>query len=787
MSFHLRVCLFLCWLVSAAALPATAQSRFTLSGTIKDARSGEDLAGTTVRVKEQPTIGAAANAYGFFTLTLPAGTYTLEISFLGYQPQTQTVNLTQNVRLDVRLREGGQQLQEVQVTAKASEATISRTQMGVETMDLKQINKVPVIFGEKDVIKTLTLLPGVKAGGEGNGGFFVRGGAADQNLILLDEATVYNASHLLGFFSTFNSDALKDLTVYKGNMPAQYGGRLSSVVDLRMKEGNNQQFHANGGIGLISSRLAVEGPLGPKSLRAHDSVSEAPGSFLVAARRTYADVLLRTSSQFANTSLYFYDLNAKANYKLGARDRLYLSGYLGRDVLGLSQAFSNSYGNKTATLRWNHLFTDRLFSNSSLIYSDYDFLVTITAGEADFNIRSRIRDFNLKQDFEYYPSTAHTVRFGLNAIHHTIKPGQLDAAANSGLNSTTDRTKYSLETAGYVSDEWQLSPRFTLTTGLRYSAQTLLGGTYSTYDAAGNETSETTYSSTKAVKTYWNPEPRLSASFQLDENTNLKAGYARNVQNIHLLSNSSATSPTDIYLATTLNVKPEKADQVAVGYYRKLGADGAWAFSAETYYKWLYNQIDYRDGTELRGNQDVEADLLYGKGRAYGIEFLIKKETGRLTGWIGYTYSRTQRQFAGINGGAWYAARQDKPHDLSIVGVYQLTPRWSVAGTWVASTGSAVTFPVGKYTVNDQVVSYYGARNADRMPAYLRLDLGATYERPARGRFQSSWNFSVYNALGRENAYSISFEQDPDDATRTQAVQTSLFRWVPSVTYNFKF
>ena len=773
-----RWLLVLLWL---ALGPVAAQTRVTLSGTVQDATSGENLTGATVRVRELPGVGTGANAYGFYSLTVPAGSYTLEASFVGYAAQTRQLTVGASQRLNFKLSPGGSALSEVVVTGRSADAAISKAQMGVERLDLRQIAKVPVLFGEKDVLKTMTLLPGIKSAGEGSSGFTVRGGNVDQNLILLDEAPVYNASHLLGFFSTFNSDAIRDVTVYKGNMPAQYGGRLSSVVDIRMKDGNNQTLHGSGGIGLIASRLALEGP-----------IVKGKGSFLLTGRRTYADVFLKLSRNETtrNSSLYFYDLNAKANYTFGDRNRLYFSGYLGRDALGLNNTFGQYYGNRTATLRLNHLFSDRLFSNTSLIYSKYDYEIDILSNDQNFSIISKIQDFDLKQDFEYTPSTTQTLRFGAQAIHRTITPGHVVADASSSVNGTADRTNYSLETAAYVSHEWQAAPLLNFTSGLRLSGFSLLGpGTYSTYDATGATLSSTTYGSGQFLKTYVRLEPRFSVSYQLAEASSVKASYARNVQNVHLLSNSSTSLPTDLYVPTTFNVQPETADQLSLGYYRTLGTDKLFSLTVETYYKALQNQIDYRDGTQLRGNLDVESALLYGTGRAYGIEFLLRKDVGRLTGWVGYTLSRTERQFAEINQGSYFPARQDRPNDLSVVAIYQLNPKWSFSSTFVAYTGNAVTFPVGKYMVAGQVVSLYGNRNADRLPGYRRLDLGATYDKPHQEghRFHSSWTFSVYNALGRENPYSITFQADPNDATKTQALQTALFRMVPSATYNFSF
>ena len=779
-TFLSGIWLLLLWLISQE--PVAAQARITISGTVQDAASGENLTGATVRVLELPGVGTGANAYGFYTLTVPAGAYTLEASFVGYRPQQHKTTTGRDQRLLFDLAPEGKDLAEVVVKARTADANISKAQMGVETINLRQIANVPVLFGEKDVLKTLTLLPGIKSAGEGNSGFSVRGGGFDQNLILLDEAPVYNASHLLGFFSTFNSDALKDMTVYKGGMPAQYGGRLSSVVDIKMKEGNNQQFHGSGGIGLISSRLALEGP-----------IVRDKGSFIITGRRTYADVFLQLSSNptTKKARLYFYDLNAKANYRLNARNRIYFSGYLGHDALGLSGTFGQSYGNQTATLRLNHLFSDRLFSNTSVIYSKYDYQITLISNGSESGIDSKIQDLNLKQDFEFTPTATQTIRFGAQAIHHTITPGHVTAATDATVNPTPDRTNYSLETAVYASHEWQAAPGLNFTTGLRLSGFSLLGpGTYSTYDGNGNTVTTSTYTEQDGIlKTYVRLEPRFSASYQLSEASTVKLGYARNVQNLHLLSNTNASSPTDLYVPTSFNVKPERSDQVSAGYYLKLGKDNAYSLTVETYYKSMQNQIDYRNGTDLTRTYDAEANLLYGTGRAYGIEFLLRKDVGRLTGWLGYTFSRTERQFTGINRGSYFPAKQDRPHDLSVVAIYQLNPRWTVSGTFLYSTGNAVTFPAGKYAVSGQPINYYGPRNAGRTPAYIRMDLGATYEKPGQQhhRFRSSWSFSVYNALGRENTYSILFRANKDDPTRTEAVQESLFRWIPSATYNFTF
>ena len=775
----MRALLLLLLLTGGPTLLVRAQALVTVSGTVRDEDSGETLPGATVRVLERPGVGTGVEANGAFTLRLPAGTYTLEASFLGYGAASRQVVLTRNQRVAFRLVRSEASLAEVVVTARRRDATISKAQAEVETLDMRQLARVPVLFGEKDILKTLTLLPGVKTAGEGTTGFSVRGGNLDQNLVLLDDAVIYNPSHLLGFFSAFNADALRDLTIYKGGMPAQYGGRLSSVVDVQTRDGDRQQLRGSGGIGLIASRLALEGPIVP-----------GKGSFLLAARRTYADAFLRLAPDETarNVVLYFYDLNAKASYALGPRDRLTFSGYQGRDALVLP-IFGQRYGNRAGTLQLSHAYSDRLTSNTALVHSKYDLRLTVQANEQDFNIRSKIRSWQLKHDVDWVPRAGQRLRAGLSAAHYVLTPGYVTAAA-APVNATAARPADALETAAYVSHEWAATDRLDFTLGLRATNFRLLGpGTYATYDAAGNQLSRQAYARGQAVATYSNLEPRLAASYQLAPTTTLKAGYARNVQNLHLLSNSLASSPTDLYVPTSRNVRPELADQLSAGYFRTLGAQRDYSVSAEVYYKWLQRQIDYRDGSQLLVGQDVESTLLFGRGRAYGLELLLRKDTGRLTGWVGYTLSKSERQFAGLNAGAWFNARQDRPHELSVVAVHQLTPRWSLSGTFVASTGNAVTYPVGKTFVAGQTVSVYGPRNADRLPAYRRLDVGATYEKPRRTgrRFHSSWNFSVYNALGRQNPFLIIFETVPDDPTRTQAVSTALFRFVPSATYNFSF
>lgn len=764
----------LVFLTLLCGLPVLAQQNQNISGTIKDKSNGETLIGAVVSIKDK-SIGTATNEYGFYSLSLAAGTYTVLVNFMGYTPYTQVVTIDKPIKLDVALSPEESNLKEVTVSSKAKNDNITSAQMGVTSLNIKEINTLPVLFGEKDVMKIVQLLPGVKSAGDGNSGFFVRGGKADQNMILLDEALVYNPSHLLGFFSVFNSDAIKNLTLYKGNEPAQYGGRLSSVMDIKMNNGNDQSYHASGGIGLISSRLNVEGP-----------IVKDKGSFLISGRRTYADAFLALSNDKSinGSKLYFYDLNAKFTYKLSEKDRVYLSGYYGRDALGFQDAFGIDWGNTTATLRWNHIFSPKLFSNTSVIYNDYKYNIHINTLGLNGDLVSTIDDWNLKEEFNYYISNQNTLNFGLNSTYHTIAPGVF-----TGFNSVPDIAKtHSWENAVYLSDKWKASERLNFEVGVRLSSFTALGGdnNFYTLDNNHNIIDSAKYPSGEFVKTYLIPEPRFSASYQLNEVSSFKAAYARNAQYLHLLSNSTTSNPTDKWIASNNIIKPEIADQVSIGYFRNFH-DNKYEFSAETYYKTQQNSIDYKDNAQIIGNNPIEPELLFGQGRAYGLELLLKKTQGKFTGWLAYTLSRTELQIDGINNNKWYAARQDRTHDISVVGTYKVSDKWTLSADFVYYTGNAVTFPSGKYQVDNQVVFYYTERNGYRMPAYHRLDLGATVKLRERKHFSSELAFSLYNAYGRQNPYTITFETDPNDASKTQAVQTSLFRWVPSITYNFKF
>lgn len=756
-----------------------AQNKWVINGVVKDKKTGELLIGAAVKI-EGANNGTISNSYGFYSLTVKEGKYNLIVSFQGFQLYTQAISITANMQLDIFLTPQATTLTEVTVTTKKKNDNITKPQMGVEKLNINEINQLPVLFGERDILKSIQLLPGIKSAGEGNSGFYVRGGSSDQNLILLDEAPVYNAAHLLGFFSTFNSDAIKDVSVYKGTMPAQYGGRLSSVEDVKMKDGNNKDYDVSGGVGLIASRLNIEGP-----------IVKDKGSFIVSGRRTYADAFLKFSKDttIKSNKLYFYDLNAKANYILGKKDRLFLSGYFGRDVLGFGQTFNTDWGNSTATLRWNHVVNNRLFSNTSVIYSKFEYNINIKSGQDNIHIDSQIEDFNLKQDFDLFINNANKLKFGANVIHHEVSPGKI-SSDNPGFKSNFTQNKSSWESAAYISHELAATDKLNIVYGLRLTNLSVWGpGSFYKYDSAGNTTDTLKYAAGQLVASYWNVEPRVSASYQLNEVTSFKASYTRNIQNLHLISNSTSGSPTDLWLSSSNNLKPEIADQISAGFFKNF-KNNMYEFSAEAYYKWMQNQIDYRSGAQLRGDDNVESQLLLnGVGRAYGLELLVRKKAGKLTGWIGYTISRTEKRFDGIDNGKWFAARQDRTHDLAIVAIYKLNAQWSLSSNFIYYTGSAVTFPSGKYRVNNATVFLYTERNGYRMPAYHRLDLAATYDnkKNKNRKYQSSWTFGIYNLYGRDNAYSIEFKDDPNNPTKTIAEQTTLFRFVPSITWNFKF
>lgn len=768
-----------CFKVLFLLLPTIvlAQNKFTLSGIIKDKQNGELLVGATIRLEGNNTLGTIANEYGFYSLGLPEGNQTIVVTYIGYTVQKIKLNLTADKNLDIFLfpaSVNGVELNEVVVSSEGKDQNLTSTQMGTEVIKMKTIEKLPVLLGEKDILKTIQLLPGIKSSGEGNSGFSVRGGAVDQNLILLDEAPVYNATHLFGFFSTFNSDALKDATIIKGNAPAQYGGRLSSVLDIKMKDGNNQKFETNGGIGLISSRLSIEGP-----------IQKEKSSFIISGRRTYADLFLGLSDLYKDNKLFFYDLNMKANYKINDKNKIYISGYFGRDILGLSNSFNTNWGNSTGTIRWNKIINKKLFVNTSLIYSNYNYDINFSNDVVNVKLQSKIQDWHLKKDFSWFLTDKHLIKFGLNSIYHTISPSNISGSLETIIQRPS---RTSLEKAIYINDDYKASQRLNLSYGLRLSAFTILGGDiYNIYEK-GILTNSVQLSKGKLGKTYFNLEPRFSANYRINDVSSFKIAYARNTQNLHLLSNSNSGNPTDLWIGTSYHVKPEISDQISTGFSRNF-KNNTYEFNVEAYFKNMQNQIDYRDGAEIAfsAGRDIEADLLFGKGRAYGIEFITKKKEGKLTGWVAYTLSKTERKIDGINNNQWYNSRLDRTHDLSVVASYNISSKWSLSGVFVYSTGNAVTFLTGKYEINGQTVFHYDSRNADRMPDYHRLDLSATYEGNKGKKLKGSWTFGVYNVYGRQNPFSIAFQDNPNNPGTTQAIQTSLFRWIPSVTYNFKF
>ena len=767
------------------------QNKFTVSGNIKDNGTGEDIIGAKVTVSEIPGKGAITNVYGFYSLTLPEGNYTINYQFIGYKTITQKITLDQNISQNIELVIASELLNEVEVTAEKLGENLKTTEMGVEKITVKDIESIPVLFGEQDILKTMQLLPGVKSAGEGSSGFYVRGGGADQNLILLDEAPVYNASHLLGFFSVFNSDALKDVKLYKGGAPAEFGGRLSSVMDIKMKDGNSKKLSASGGIGLISSRLTLEAP-----------IVKDRGSFIVSGRRTYVDQFLRFSNNenLDGAGLYFYDFNAKANFRISDKDRVFWSGYVGRDQFKFGSQLQFDWGNITSTARWNHIYNGKLFGNATFIFSKYNYVIGIGSGLTKIELGSQIQDFNFKKDFDYFLNSNNTIKFGGNIIHHTFEPGDINIGQDLGFTIDDIPVKHSLESALYISNNQKVGNRLNLTYGLRYSNFTQIGpGETYTFTPEGAIDSTNYYSTNEPVVSYNGLSPRLGVNLVLNEKSSLKGGYSRTYQFMHLISNSTSATPTDIWLPSSPIIKPQIADQYSIGYFRNFRKNTI-EFSAEAYYKDFQNVIDYRDGAEITLNPSVEAELLFGIGRAYGLELLFKKKVGKFTGWLSYTISKTENKIEGINKGEWFSAKQDRTHDISVVLMYKLNNRLNFSTSWVYYTGNAVTFPSGKYTIEGQVVNEFTERNGYRMPDYHRLDLGITLNNKKTKmkktienkdievpkKFESSWNFSVYNAYGRENAYSITFQEN-EITGQTEAVKLALFKIIPSVTYNFKF
>ncbi|PLX11768.1 MAG: hypothetical protein C0598_07345 [Marinilabiliales bacterium] len=775
-----RILLLIIILLSFITVFSTEEPKgtFSLSGFIKDAENGELLPGATVYIEELKA-GAASNNYGYYSISLKPGTYHVIYSFIGYTPIEKTIELNENLTVNIDLKLGVESLNEVEITAEAKNENIIKTQMSVNKIDSKTIQAIPALMGEVDLIKALQLLPGVKFAAEGSSGFSVRGGSPDQNLVLLDEATVYNAGHLMGFFSVFNNDAVKSVELYKGDLPAKYGGRISSLVDVRMKDGNKKKFHGNGGIGLISSRLTLEGPL-----------VEDKGSFMIAGRRSYADLFLRLSSdeQINSNILYFYDLNAKVNYSINQKNHIYLSGYFGKDVFK-NGVFGMNWGNTTGTVRWNHIFSDKLFSNFTFIASDFSYNLGVS-NENGFDWLSQLTDYNLKGDFNWYLNSNNTINFVFSSIYHDFFPGKIrGTGSESFITEYGLPHNYALESGVYISNVQKFGSVFSLKYGLRLSVFNNAGpNTVFDYDDDGLAYDSTIYSKGDFYNTYFGLEPRLGAVYQLNEVSSIKASYSRNYQYLQQAQNSTAGSPLSIWFSSSPNVKPQYSDQFALAYFRNF-ENHTYEASVEVYYKDIKNAIDFRDHAELLLNKYIEGEILTGSSNGYGLEFLLRKNSGKLSGWISYTYSKTYRKIDGINNGESYLSPYDRPNDVSVVLNYNLNERLSFGLTWVYLTGQPVTFPVGRFVYGNTVVPYYSGRNEYRMPDYHRLDLSVTWREKIKPnkKWHSEFNFSIYNAYNRKNAWVINFQSDPQDPNITYAEMTYLFGIIPSFTYNFKF
>jgi hypothetical protein len=768
-----------------------AQKKYTLSGYIKDGASGETMIGATLSVKGM-TKGISSNQYGFYSITLNEGKYTLVCSFVGYQPQVFKIDLKADSLFNVSLLSGTALNEEVIVTARKRDNNVKNAQMGKITLPIEQIKSIPAFMGEVDLLKVVQLLPGIRNAGEGSAGIYVRGGGPDQNLILLDDAVVYNTGHLFGFFSIFNSDAIKNVSLIKGGMPAQYGGRLSSVLDISMKEGNNQKYQVEGGIGLIASRFSVQGP-----------IKKDKSSFIISARRTYVDAIskpfISKSSQFYGSGYYFYDLNAKLNYKFSEKDRLYLSGYFGRDVFDFingrqSLNVNIPWGNGTGTLRWNHVFHNKLFGNTTAVYNDYKF--TFSAAQDNFAVKlsSGIRDVSLKQDFDFYPYSNHKLKFGGLYTYHRFTPSVVSGKQDSiQFNPLNAQVKFAHEGALYLQDDWEINDRWNINAGLRYSGFQQIGP-YKLFetDVNGNRTDSTVFNKGAAVKTYGGLEPRFTLRYSLNEESSLKASVTRNLQYIHLVSNAGTTLPTDLWVPSTYKVKPQISWLYAAGLFKNF-KNNMYETSLEVYYKNMQNQIEYREGYTPSTIADTEDDFVFGKGWSYGTELFINKVKGRLTGWIGYTLSWTWRKFAALNFGEKYPAKYDRRNDLSVVAMYQLSDRWKLSATFIYGTGNAATLPQRFYIVGGVLSQEYSRINQYRLPSYHRLDLSAVLQgkrNDRRKKLKTEWVFSLYNAYSRQNPYFIYFDQSGsplDGSLQVQAKQVSIFPVIPAITWNFKF
>lgn len=753
----------------------------TLSGTLKDSKSGEVLIGSTLFVKELKT-GTASNIYGFYSLTLPVGKYGVTYSYTGYQAKDTIVMLDKNLEINLELAPTSQQLQEVQVSAEKTDGNIASSGMSSTLLKMETIKKIPALMGEVDVIKAIQLLPGVQTGGEGSAGFFVRGGGFDQNLILLDEAPVYNASHLMGFFSVFNQDAIRDAQLYKGGIPAQFGGRLSSVLEVRMKEGNSKKYAVSAGIGTLASRLTIEGP-----------IKKDKASFIVSARRNYADLFLKFSSdkELKNSILYFYDVNAKVNYQINDHNKVFLSGYFGRDKFKVGDLFLLGWGNATATARWNHIFSSKLFSNLTLIYSNFNYVISVPTGEQAFEWTSKIIDGGLKYDFTLYPNPKNTIKFGYHSILHTFKPAHVEPRdINIAMTEPIDFPPlYAWENAVYVSNEQRIGSRIELTYGLRYSFFTNIGpGARFVFNQNYDTTGTETYSKGSFYNTWHGFEPRFSGKISITDKDAFKASYNRTRQYIQVASVAANASPLDTWFPATPNVKPQIADQVAVGYFRNF-KDNMFEFSLEGYYKWMQNTLDFKDHADVFLNPLFEGQLRRGTAKGMGMEVMLRKQTGKLTGWIAYTLSQIRKTTPTINNGNPYPASNDRPHNFTFVGTYTINSRWDISATFIYYTGAPLTAPAGKFEYQGIQVPVFTERNGARMPDYHRLDIGATLyskDKPNR-KWKSNWVFGIYNVYNRKNAFMINFKPSESDPLKTEAVMTYYFVIIPSIAYNFQF
>lgn len=768
---------------------AFGQTRFTLNGYIKDSLSGESVIGATVSVNGQSK-GVTSNQYGFYSLTLDEGDYLIQVSHVSYSVKLVPVSLHSNQSLNVDLIAKSALINEVVVYSKKRDGNVKNAQMGRIDLSMNQVKAIPAFMGEVDILKAIQLLPGVQSAGEGNAGFYVRGGGPDQNLIMLDDAVVYNTGHLFGFFSIFNGDAIKNVSLIKGGMPAQYGGRLSSVLDVTMKEGNINKFQGDGGIGLIASRFSVQGP-----------IKKEKTSFIVSARRTYIDALVKPfvskSSSFYGSGYYFYDMNAKVNYRFSEKDRIYLSGYFGRDVFDFrnsKRSFNTNipWGNSTATLRWNHVFNRRLFANTTAVYNDYNFKFSAAQENFEIGLFSGIRDMTIKSDFDYYPLPNHKLRFGGLLTHHKFIPNVVTGRQDSVVfTPNNEGAKYAMEAALYVQDDWEIGEKLKVNYGVRWSSFNQVGP-YMLYtrDDNGNKLDSISYGRLKTVKAYGGLEPRLTIRYALNDESSLKAAVTRNYQYIHLVTNAGTTLPTDLWVPSTYLVRPQLSWLYSAGYFRNFD-DNRFETSVEVYYKDMRNQVEYKEGY-TPSLADPEEEFVFGKGWSYGAEFFVNKTKGRLTGWIGYTLSWTYRQFRQLNEGLRYPARYDRRHDISVVANYDAGKRWKLGAVFVYGTGNAITLPERFYIINGVLTQEYSRLNQYRMKAYHRMDLSATYTPvPKKKRkVSSSWVFSVYNIYSRLNPYFLYFDQEGSIVTNDLQVSTkqvSLFPILPAVTWNFRF